>query len=121
MVISALGINKEIDTNRLGSNIDILCDAGRPSNFRQQSHNQLYAFDGGLFQWSTEVDLSPFNVTSKNQTWGCLGETLLLVLENMQSGHVGKNPAEIQYIDMLGQLASNHNIEYPNKNWEVSL
>lgn len=97
----------------------LVCDVARPRNVSQSGNadNGVLVFDGGLIKPPFEVDLGPFQTSSTNICWGCLGETMLLSVAREERHFSIGSRLSLSDADDLAVLADIHGFEPSPAQW----
>ena len=101
----------------------VLCDVSRPPNVAKADLHRLgvLAYDGGLVRPPSPVDLGPMQILPTNLCWGCLGETMLLALEDEIEDYSIGSKLCLRQADYIAALARKHGFEPAEPQWYGTL
>ena len=94
----------------------IVCDVGFPANITRdvvRVRNDVFVFEGGLcsLPFIDDINDKKFHkaMLSKNCVYGCLGETILLCLDQkFESFSIGRGNITEEKVDEIGRISKKH-------------
>ncbi len=97
----------------------VVCDVARPANVTHAdlSEKGVLVFDGGLVKPPFSVNLGPFQTLPEDLCWGCLGETMLLALENETDDYSLGRDLSLEGADRIAEMARRHGFEPAEPQW----
>ena len=97
----------------------IVCDVSRPPNVAKADLGRLgvLVYDGGLVRPPCPIDLGPMQTLPPNLCWGCLGETMLLALEDEIEDYSIGGKLSLRQADYIAALANKHGFEPAEPQW----
>ena len=81
----------------------------------------VLAYDGGLVRPPSPIDLGPMQTLPTNLCWGCLGETMLLALEDEIEDYSIGGKLCLRQADYIAALANKHGFEPAEPQWYGTL
>jgi len=95
---------------KLGS---VACDVSVPKNIsgRNKERKDVFIFDGGLATYPGNIDFGANTELPEGQIYGCLAETMILVLDSRFENFSLGNDLDLEKINKIQKLAKKHGFE----------